>query len=215
MSNECRLTDATGLIVAVGTRDQMMSSLKRHSPDGEYAVVGPGIDAKFYKVDGVVYPAGGQVDSQMLPARTRDECVAAFGGANELNDDSDFMKELTWLDEIDPISPRTAVSQGVEKPAFFDRLRAAGVAHLSVEFDGSGDAGYVEGITAVGPEGSKLELRRALTELVEDFVCERLPDGWEIDEGSFGTIEFDVASGTMRFDFSRRYMEVARATWEE
>lgn len=85
MANEYRLLDATGQNVAVGTRDQMMSFLKHHSQDGEYALVGPGIDARFYRVGSVIYPGGGQIDGQTILPRSLDECVAEFGPAIEIN----------------------------------------------------------------------------------------------------------------------------------
>lgn len=81
MSDECTLIDATGRTVATGTRDQMASILKHTVADGGYAITGPGIDMRFHRAAGVVYPAGGVVDGEVVPPRNLDECIRVFGSS--------------------------------------------------------------------------------------------------------------------------------------
>jgi hypothetical protein len=345
--NEVRLVDATGLAVAVGTRDQIMSFLKHHSQDGEYAIAGPGIDARLYRVGGVIYPGGGQIDGQTIPPRSREECVAVFGPAIEINNgaqkdgdisraegrvlvvrgakvsvdklsfpvsvrvdlalggdeslsvlipapldsswphlaesicvkcgdlwdhcrcshededheeeggendeyadehpvegrgpdvdrdterlnqpvqdnpspaggskgdilsDEEFLKELEAMSGPDEPTANEA-DPAVPKALLLDRLREAGVVSVSVEYDGSCDSGCVEDVTAIGIGGEAITLAADLRELVEEYVYERLPGGWEINDGSFGEVEIDVMAGTVTFDHHQRYTD--EQPWEE
>ena len=96
----------------------MLSSLKHHTSDGEYAIAGPGIDARFHRVSGVIYPCGGEIDGDVIPVRSREECVAFYGMlltsnseiTGEVMSDNDFMKEMDALyDEKEaPTSHQTA-----------------------------------------------------------------------------------------------------------
>src|ERR1700681_2109266 len=77
-------------------------------------------------------------------------------------------------------------------------LERLGVAKVTVAYDGVGDSGSGEGVTfdpdpAAGiPEG--------LTNLIEDAAYAFLPGGWEINEGSFGTLEIDVRGRKLNRD---------------
>lgn len=82
MSDEYKLTDATGRTVAIGTRDQMTSTLKHTVAGGEYATTGPGIDMRLHRAAGVVYPAGGVVDGEVVPTRNLDGCIRVFGATS-------------------------------------------------------------------------------------------------------------------------------------
>jgi hypothetical protein len=202
MSNECRLVDATGMTVAVGTRGQMMYSLKRHSPDGEYAVVGPGIDAKFYKIGGVVNPAGGHVDSWVIPARTRDESVEAFSLA------------VLWND-VEYIESSEAYRRSeVLKATLYDRLAAAGISIVQMYYH----SGYEDGgavvcpltIDTASPNGSSVELPPDLLHTLDECFTDLLPDGWELAEGAHGVMEFNVAGRYVNINHSQDYPQIAR-----
>lgn len=203
MNIECKMTNATGVVVAVGSREQMMVYLNHEAPDGEYTVAGPGIDAKFYRIDGVVYPSGGQVDGQMIPPRSREECS-----------DEQFMRELEALSGPLDSFTRQPVPAAL-KGQLFDRLRQAGIAGVTVEYDGYGDDGCIQDLVATVVGGGEIELAEDLRELVEDYVWGRLPGGWETDDGSFGEVEFDVTAGTVTFEHSQRHTKVTFGQWEE
>lgn len=77
---ECQARDASGRTVGQAPRELLLRYLKHHLPDGDYRVDGPGIDVRFYRIKGVLYPYGGVIDGTAFPTLSRDECVAFFGG---------------------------------------------------------------------------------------------------------------------------------------
>ncbi|MFO1143532.1 MAG: hypothetical protein U1E59_14335 [Amaricoccus sp.] len=104
------------------------------------------------------------------------------------------------------------------KQTLFDVLAAAGITQTVVSFDGYGDSGQVEDITARSQDGevplpevqvaiacpawgcAHVETRRmtvadALEHLVYDCLAEAHP-GWENSDGAFGSFTFDVAART-------------------
>ena len=111
----------------------------------------------------------------------------------------------------------------LNKAALFGALAAAGIHSVVVIFDGYGDSGQIESVTAYGPEDAEVELpdatiemqevvfdgpsiaseTRSLREVVEimsyDFL-EATHDGWENDDGAYGEFTFDVAE---RLDHAR------------
>ena len=99
------------------------------------------------------------------------------------------------------------------KSMLLDRLRAAGVTTFSIEFDGYADSGCVE-IAALDGNGAKVQLPKSVEELAEAYLDARL-SGWEIDDGSFGTVEFDVAARQGEVRPERAYVEITNEQWEE
>jgi hypothetical protein len=77
------------------------------------------------------------------------------------------------------------------------RLGALGVTDLSATFDGCGDSGGIDEFT-VEPDG--LKLPDELEDELEDFLLGQLTEGWENNEGGFGTLEVHVASGQVVVD---------------
>ena len=49
---------------------------------------------------------------------------------------------------------------------------------------------------------------------IEEFVYDRLPDGWEINDGSYGTVVFDLTQGNISFEHNQRYTDVTTEEWE-
>lgn len=92
-------------------------------------------------------------------------------------------------------------------------LRSLGAASLLVEYDAWEDP-LIEPITCRGPDDAVIELPPHAREAVEDFVYESLPDGWEFDGCFFGSVEFDIAAGTVRFRHAKRVVEVFKSEWE-
>ena len=123
------------------------------------------------------------------------------------------------------------------KAAIFDALEAAGIAHVTIEFEGSGDSGQMEqatGCTAanepVGIPDVVIEITRvdfdedkdssadvALREAIETVAYELLEQthgGWEDNDGGFGTFAFDVAERSITLDFNERYTETNNSVHE-
>jgi hypothetical protein len=123
----------------------------------------------------------------------------------------------------------TALRAG-NKQALLAALAAAGVANLTVSFDGYGDSGQIESVDARRAEGSEVPLSNSVTvqfraadwdaeeakerilpldEAVEWFVYEMLGGlhgGWEINDGAFGTVTVDVVAATITLDMNTRFI---------
>jgi hypothetical protein len=72
-------------------------------------------------------------------------------------------------------------------------LRRLGVETVEARYDGAGDQGWVQEVRYV-PEPAA-GLPEGLPQVIERFVYVRLPAGWEINEGSEGTLTIDVKTG--------------------
>ena len=125
---------------------------------------------------------------------------------------------------------RIETLRAANKQALFDALAAAGITQAVVTFDGYGDSGQVEDITAragdadtplpevevafacpawgcVHVETRRMTLAAALEHLVYDCLAEAHP-GWENSDGAFGSFTFDVAARTITLDHNDRYVAV-------
>lgn len=112
------------------------------------------------------------------------------------------------------------------KAAILAALAAAGIAYVIVTFDGSGDSGQIEDVSAFadgvvvdmpvteaeistpswdgsGFESRNLRLHDAIEQLAYDLL-EETHDGWEINEGAYGEFSFDVAGNAIRLDYNER-----------
>ena len=75
------------------------------------------------------------------------------------------------------------------------------IAQVRVAYDGYGDQGQVEEITYLDKAGNALDIKdEDLDAAIEKLVCANLPEGWEIDSGSIGTVVIDVAERKAHFD---------------
>lgn len=117
------------------------------------------------------------------------------------------------------------------KTIVFDALAAAGITAVTVNFNGEGDSGQIEDMTAhAGPEASALpdaevEILKAswnsgetaprhvpLTEAIEELCYDLLSqehEGWENNDGAFGDFTFDVARRQVRLVFNARFTDFA------
>ena len=113
------------------------------------------------------------------------------------------------------------------KERLFDAMTAAGITHVTVTFDGSGDSGQVESIGAWCGEAAAafpaveiqfaaltwdnpaVEMRSlTLLAVVEEMAYDYLADthrGWENDDGAYGEFCFDAAARTIHLDFNERF----------
>ena len=99
-------------------------------------------------------------------------------------------------------------------------LLGKGIHFVTVEYDGQGDSGCIEEVDYLDEKGGhsppgkcllpgwktfgrqeldletgvrkRQEVDGTVEDFIEDFVYERLPGGWEINEGSFGTFKIDL-----------------------
>jgi hypothetical protein len=124
---------------------------------------------------------------------------------------------------------QAAALRAGNKQALLAALVAASVSKLTVTVDGYGDSGQIESVEAVDavgaavplPEQPLVPLRAAvwdqaepkdhlvpLREAVEWFAYDLLGSlhgGWEINEGSYGEVVFDVGAATITLDMNTRF----------
>jgi hypothetical protein len=107
-------------------------------------------------------------------------------------------------------------------------LRDAGITKVAIEYYGSGDEGSI-GEVALEPSptdrditvGQSMDItavQERLRQPIQDWAYDELErrwPGWEINEGSTGDIEIDVAAGTARLHHGIYPEPVAEYTDEE
>lgn len=80
---------------------------------------------------------------------------------------------------------------------------------IDVVFDGCGDNGHVEDIQFHGENDDAVAKNPELNDAVEEYVYSILPGGWEINDGSFGSIHINVKARTADCNFNWRTSEDA------
>lgn len=123
---------------------------------------------------------------------------------------------------------RAAQLHSVNKAALLHALGGAAIAKVIVRFDGSGDSGQVEEVTAFGEDGAERPLPETHVELQKISFGEDAPTnlseplgeaietlaysllqsshgGWENNEGAYGEFTFDVAANLITLDHNERY----------
>jgi hypothetical protein len=114
----------------------------------------------------------------------------------------------------------------INKVVVFDALAAANITSVTVEFDGVGDSGGIEYISAnsgdtrtelpvgsvpfhqaeCGDDASEL-MQQTLREAIESLCYDSLADehgGWANDDGAYGTFTFNVATRTIEVELGVR-----------
>lgn len=122
---------------------------------------------------------------------------------------------------------RAAIVRPANKTTLFDALTAAGITQVIVTFDGYGDSGQVEDISALSggetvnlPEAqiiiastswgddaiteSTMSVAEAIEQLAYDFLSET-HGGWENNDGAYGEFTFDVAEREITLNYNERY----------
>jgi hypothetical protein len=122
------------------------------------------------------------------------------------------------------------LSEG-NKGAVFDILAKAHITQVLVEFDGEGDSGQINGVTAIRnretvalpaitfnlqrlsfgdtePATAEVALREAIETLCYDYL-EVTHGGWENNDGAFGEFRLDVATRMVELEFNARYIETS------
>jgi hypothetical protein len=110
------------------------------------------------------------------------------------------------------IHPTTLSNRDV----IFESLSSFGVAKLVVKFDGYGDDGEIESIRAFDGKGGLIEIgNQALLDDIEEIAFDLLAakyDGWETNDGAFGSFVFAVSKKKTKLKYKERYYAVRTAT---
>jgi len=134
--------------------------------------------------------------------------------------------QAQWADQ----SRRQSEANEVNQRVIFDALAALGIERLEISFDGCGDSGQIEDITVIGGsgvlsgdltiefapwDGANQSRKCPLAEAVEDLcygLLKREHEGWEINDGAFGSFAFDVAKREIELEFNGRYTDYETST---
>jgi hypothetical protein len=173
--------------------------------------------AKFY--DPLAHPA-------CFPspqARPQGRSPTLIEGENTMSDTEDF---ATLYEKN---RKAQAEANAINKAVLFDALSAAGITSVSVNFNGEGDSGQIEDITASAngnpqqlpdvqlsiqqvewgtgkQDNHETAIRDAIEQLCYDFL-EQEHGGWENNDGAFGEFTFEVAGRTINLEFNGRYCD--------
>ena len=135
----------------------------------------------------------------------------------------------TWNANYERVQKARKELGQINKAAIFAALAAAGIELVLVTFDGEGDSGQIEDVTAgrndqsvdlpdakvtllqaswdkADPDISEVDLREAIETLCYDFL-EEDHGGWENNDGAFGEFRLDVAARTVELEFNFRYTD--------
>ncbi len=103
------------------------------------------------------------------------------------------------------------------KTEIIPRLKQWGVSKVRAEYSGYGDSGCIDGITYLDAHGQPVNMdmvRAASDPDIENVVYEFLPAGFEINDGSQGTLTVNVAAGTVTIEHGENYTETRDSTQE-
>ena len=123
------------------------------------------------------------------------------------------------------------------KAALFDALAAAGIDSVIVGFDGCGNSGQIESVTAYAADGVEIAVptitigmhevsfdssaivveQRSVREAIEIMAyvfLEETHGGWENDDGAYGEFTFRVAERAISLDYNERYTTINFSTHE-
>ena len=120
----------------------------------------------------------------------------------------------------------------LNKAVLFDALVPAGITIINIEFDGEGDSGQIDGISAKAgkqeaqlpttkitilqlrwgqtePTPSEFTLEAAVEALCYDYL-EQEHGGWENNDGGHGEFIINVAERTIDLEFYSRYTDYTK-----
>lgn len=136
----------------------------------------------------------------------------------------------------DEVTARSAIhdclvteARPINRAALLQALADAGITLVVVSFDGYGDSGQIENVeshcggTVVElpaieidwlradwntdqHQHERMSLRLAIENVVYDCL-EETHQGWEINDGAFGEITFDVAKRTITLGYNERFTD--------
>jgi len=98
------------------------------------------------------------------------------------------------------------------EPAVRAELRALGVVTVSAEYDGVGDSGQIEQISFLDASDAAqtIQIGEATRERVESLLYALLElrhDGWENNDGAFGSFRWNLIDETIEHEHNQRYTD--------
>jgi hypothetical protein len=81
------------------------------------------------------------------------------------------------------------------------------ITRIEIDYDGSGDSGGIDTITAFNNDTKEVILSGPQKRCVRERVLDILPDGFENNEGGFGTIVIELADNTLMLYHNNREWE--------
>ena len=126
-----------------------------------------------------------------------------------------------------------AKANEINKAVLFDALASAGITSIHVEFDGEGDSGQINGVSACAGDQqaqlpatqltlhqllwgqtqltpSEFTLEAAIEALCFDYL-EQEHGGWENNDGGYGEFRIDIAKRSIELEFNGRFTD----TWTD
>ena len=97
------------------------------------------------------------------------------------------------------------------------RLKQWGVSKVRAEYSGYGDSGCIDGITYLDAHDQPVNMemvRSASDPDIENVLYEFLPAGFEINDGSQGTLTINVTADTVTIEYGENYTETRNSTQE-
>ena len=125
------------------------------------------------------------------------------------NDMSDIMKNFEKERK-----ERAEKNRGYLKQLVAD-LKKKGIVLAETKYDGCGDSGQIEEVRLFNKKGETED--QDLRDKVEEAMGQALEDkhgGWEINDGSFGTIVLDVAKRSLTIQHNMRYTDYTESSDE-
>ena len=105
---------------------------------------------------------------------------------------------------------RREISAANLKQLLLDRTD---ISKITVTYDGSGDSGCFDDHKYLDGHGKDIDAV-LLLDAVEEYVCSILPGGWEINEGSYGQVEIDIATFKSKVVHNERVLEEITTEFE-
>jgi hypothetical protein len=103
------------------------------------------------------------------------------------------------------------------KTEIIPRLKQWGVSKVRAEYSGYGDSGCIDGITYLDAHDQPVNMemvRSASDPDIENVLYEFLPAGFEINDGSQGTLTINVTADTVTIEYGENYTETRNSTQE-
>jgi hypothetical protein len=144
-----------------------------------------------------------------------------------MNDTDNINKpESDWMAQANAYAERKEAIFPTNRAAIFDAMERHGIDTVILAFDGSGDSGQIENVSAIPEAAPKLsllrvqqkearwesdviesreiDLRTALENLAYALL-EKSHDGWEINEGAYGEFTLYTKSREITLDYNERF----------
>ena len=140
-----------------------------------------------------------------------------------------------WLAEAAKHRAEFATQLIPLKTSMFDFLENHGIVLITVDFDGCGDSGQIEGIFAFDEHGevalptegfiapsevdeAHIDAPEPIKDAIETLAYDLLEtehDGWEINDGAYGEFRFDVIERSITLTCNLRFTssELSESSW--